>query len=65
MVATVRFILPIVMSLVFLVSPSKLQNCEDNMMKAPCYTFDEGKWRIVLSYHPYKSIVYPKQKTWH
>lgn len=33
---------------------SRLVNCED-MDVQPCFTFDEGKWRIVYSYSPYKA----------
>jgi hypothetical protein len=33
---------------------SFMRNCEDIDVQ-PCYTFDEGKWRIVYSYNPYKS----------
>lgn len=33
---------------------SKLANCEE-MDVQPCFTYDEGKWRVVLSYSPYKA----------
>lgn len=33
---------------------SILANCEDVNIQ-PCYTYDDGKWRIVYSYSPYKS----------
>lgn len=34
----------------------KLRDCEDTG-KASCYTYDDGKWRVVTSYSPYKSKV--------
>lgn len=36
-----------------------LPDCEDmdGKLKGKCITFDEGKWRVVSSYRPYKSVV--------
>lgn len=34
---------------------SAMVNCEDFDIQ-PCYTYDEGSWRIVLSYNPYKAV---------
>lgn len=31
---------------------SKLVDCED-MDVQPCFTYDEGKWKVVYSYKPY------------
>lgn len=30
-----------------------LPDCEDTM-SVPCYTYDEGHWRVVYSYNPYR-----------
>lgn len=39
-------------------------NCEDFDIQ-PCYTYDEGSWRVVLSYDPYKSVkVYDCKEDW-
>lgn len=34
---------------------SRMVNCEDYDIQ-PCWTYDEGSYRIVLSYEPYKSV---------
>lgn len=33
----------------------RLVNCEDYDIQ-PCYTYDEGQWRMVASYYPYKYV---------
>jgi hypothetical protein len=33
---------------------TKVADCEDTG-KPVCYTYDEGEWRIVTSYNPYKA----------
>lgn len=43
---------------VLMVSPNyghkTLWNCEDKDV-TPCYTYDEGAWKVVKSYTPYKA----------
>jgi hypothetical protein len=34
---------------------ARMVNCEDFDIQ-PCFTWDDGAWRIVLSYSPYKSV---------
>lgn len=34
---------------------ARMVNCEDYDIQ-PCYTYDDGAWRMVLSYTPYKSV---------
>lgn len=41
---------------------SILINCEDTT-KTPCITFDDGKWKRVDSYSPYRAKVISKCKT--
>lgn len=51
----VSIVVAVVMALPF--SPVKttvLRDCEDTG-KPLCYTYDDGKWRVVSSYHPYQS----------
>jgi hypothetical protein len=36
--------------------PRVYPDCEDTL-KVPCVTFDEGKWRKVTDYTPYRSKV--------
>lgn len=33
----------------------RLVNCEDYDIQ-PCYTYDGGQWRMVVSYYPYKYV---------
>lgn len=37
----------------FATSSQRLYNCEDRDV-VPCYTYDEGEWRVVRSYAPYR-----------
>lgn len=41
------------------VKVSSLVDCEDQNVQ-PCITFDDGKWRLVLSYQPYTARVVKK-----
>lgn len=34
---------------------ARMVNCEDYDVQ-PCYTYDEGSYRMVLSYAPYKAV---------
>ncbi|OKI54528.1 hypothetical protein [Micromonospora sp. CB01531] len=40
-----------------------LPDCEDVEGVTPCYTFDEGEWRVVESYSPYRAITLPECAT--
>ena len=39
----------------------RMVNCEDYDIQ-PCYTYDEGAWRMVMSYSPYKAVKLSKCK---
>ncbi len=39
----------------------RMVNCEDYDIQ-PCYTWDEGAWRMVVSYSPYKAVKLAKCK---
>jgi hypothetical protein len=34
---------------------ARMVDCEDYDVQ-PCYTYDDGAWRVVLSYKPYKAV---------
>lgn len=34
---------------------ARMVNCEDYDIQ-PCYTYDDGAWRVVLSYKPYRAV---------